>query len=171
MGAEFAQIPAAVVASGNGMPGCCAKHGQPVALTKKLQLISRPPTWTYVLVLAGALPWLIVVMMLRKTVVAPAWPFCADCVGGRTKQLGIGLGVLALGVVSFIVPMAVMPDSGAGALLVLLGLVLITTGFILAVRAGWRFQSRAEASKDGLAVLVRDANPQFVQQIPAPQPV
>jgi hypothetical protein len=167
MGVVPAYVPAAVVATGNGMPACCTKHGQLRTLAKKLQLISRPPGWSYALLLLGALPFLIVTMIMRKTVTAPAWPFCDDCVSARKKGVGIGLGVIALGLLSFAVPVAVAPDSSASGLFVLLAFVLLFAGLIVAARSGWRFQSGAEVSADGTYVQVRKAHPNFAQFSPA----
>lgn len=170
MGTVTTRIPAAVVATGNGMPSCCAKHGQPATLGQKLALMSRPPGWTYALIFFGALPFVLVTMAMRKTVTAPAWPFCAECAAARKKQLTVGLSIVAAAVLVMIFPFAALPDDSAVAgVLFLLGFLLLVVGAIWSLRGGWRFQSAAEVSRDGAYVLVRDAHPQFVQGIPVAQ--
>src|SRR5689334_778262 len=91
------RIPAAAVAAGQ-VPQVCGRHGEPAVSTKKFKIISKPPVWAAALILLGALPYLIVIMVLRKTTVATAWPWCAACVSLRKKLLGIGLGAIAVSI-------------------------------------------------------------------------
>src|SRR5262249_52373330 len=90
-------IPANWVGAGDGVPRGCSRHCQPAAKVARTRLQSRPPGWAYVLLIFGALPYIIAVSVTRKTVVAPAWPFCAQCNTLRVRRLIIGLVVLVGG--------------------------------------------------------------------------
>src|SRR3954451_17890463 len=99
---EELSLPAGRVIAGQ-LPQICTKHGQPASMTRKIRLISKPPTWARFLIILGALPYLIAVLATRKTVNAPAWPYCNQCKSDRMRGIGIGFGVMGLGVLLFIV--------------------------------------------------------------------
>jgi hypothetical protein len=151
--------------AGGQVPPVCARHGQPAVMTRKLRLISKPPTWAAFLIILGALPYLIAVLATRKTVNAPQWPFCDRCKSERTRTLGIGVGVVGLGFLLFVIGIATTDsDSAVGPLLLLAGFLGLMVGLIVAVRSGWVVQSRAMVSRDGNAVTVRKPAEAFVQQ-------
>jgi hypothetical protein len=91
-------IPANRVGAGQGLPPVCSRHGEPAVEFVRTRLQSRPPGWAYALLLLGALPYIIAVNATRKVVVAPFWPFCAQCKTFRVRRLIIGLLVMAAGV-------------------------------------------------------------------------
>src|SRR6185436_15165607 len=93
-----AHIPSHWVAVGYGVPEVCTRHGQPAVERKKVTVVSRPPGWSYALLLARAIPFAIVATAVRKTVKAPVWPFCPECKRIRTRNLLIGLGVFVGGI-------------------------------------------------------------------------
>src|SRR2546430_7500914 len=96
------QIPAQWVSAGQGVPDLCVKHGLPSTQRRRLRLISKPPGWALPLIVFGAIIYVIIVTAVRKTVIAPAWPFCDECKRQRSRFLLIGLGLLILSVVGFI---------------------------------------------------------------------
>ncbi len=134
------QLPASWLDAGYGIPSCCVRHGNPAATARKVQFISRPPAWAYLLLIAGVLPFLIVSLVMRKTATPQAWPFCAQCQSQRAKGLGIGFGLLVLSVVLFIVPFVVAGDSaelGPIGLLFPLSLFVFFAGLLFAALNGW----------------------------------
>ncbi len=174
-----AQLPANWVAAGYGVPDVCARHGEPAQERKRVRFVSKPPQWAYVLILLGAIVYLIVVSSLRKTVIAPAWPFCVRCREFRNRMLAIGLGVLALGIVLFIGSIALASSSDAAgpipALGVFVGLILLIAGIVVAGQASAPVVAGGQVSQDGAWLLLRRAHAGFAQlaQVAqsAPQPV
>jgi hypothetical protein len=161
---EELSLPAGRVIAGQ-LPQICTKHGQPASMTRKLRLISKPPAWARFLIILGALPYLIAVLATRKTVNATAWPFCAQCQSDRTRKIGIGLGVLALGLLLFFVGIATIGnDSAVGPLLFLVGFITLLVGIVVAAQGGWIGQARAFVSADGDSVIVRKPADAFAQQ-------
>jgi len=156
------QIPAAQVAAGH-LPQVCAKHGQPATGTKSVKIISKPPAWAAVLIIVGVLPYLIVVMLLRKTVPAPAWPWCEQCTAERKTRLSVGFGVLALGLLLFAGAVALNNDTSA--LLGLVGFVALLAGIIVAARGATLPITGAFASKDGQFVEVPKGSDHFAMAL------
>ncbi|BCJ41934.1 hypothetical protein GCM10010168_88300 [Actinoplanes ianthinogenes] len=152
-------IPSSLVQNGTGIPDVCARHGEAAVLRKSVKFWSKPPAWSYLLLLLGALPFLIVVMVLRKEVQAQAWPFCEQCVKLHKQRLTIGLILVALLPISFVL---VNAAGDAGGVLVLLGFVLAIVGFVLVSRGTYRVLPWGFASRDGSAVDFPKAHPQFV---------
>jgi len=72
-------IPAPLVASGQGLPSVCGRHGEPADRHRRVVFRSTPPPWTYLLILLGVVLFAIVATVLEKRVKAPAWPFCPRC--------------------------------------------------------------------------------------------
>ena len=131
-------------------------------------LFSRPPAWTYALMLLGGLG-IYAFLVLRKTVIAAAWPFCDACRTARRKQLWIGLGTMALGVLVITVLLASSARGDAAWLTIVAGMLIVMGGLhYITMRFNWRRQSAAQVTKDGSAVLVHEPSPQFAAQIPAP---
>ncbi|HEV7825954.1 MAG TPA: hypothetical protein VGP02_13720 [Mycobacteriales bacterium] len=161
-----AQLPASWVAAGYGVPGCCVRHGEPGTHPRKTRLISRPPGWTYALLLAGALPFFVAVMALRKEVTSPAWPFCARCVALRKTLLSSGLGILGLALVAFVLGIAVSAPGrdAAVALLVLLSAALVIAGIVVTTRSAAPLLARSVVSEDGQWVLARKADERFAAE-------
>src|SRR2546423_3176717 len=143
------QIPANWVGAGYGVPTVCSRHGEPAERMRRIRLISRPPQWSYVLLVVGALPFLIVVHALRKTVKAPAWPFCVQCRSRSRLWASIGLGMVALAVVTW-VGAAVVSDENVSPLLVLFGVLLLIAGIVVASQAAPQNSTRAQVSGDGM---------------------
>ncbi|MEV4351141.1 hypothetical protein AB0J83_42330 [Actinoplanes sp. NPDC049596] len=159
-------IPASYITSGWGTPSVCARHGEPAVEHKKTRFISRVQGWAYLLLLAGALPFLIFVLATRKTVEAAAWPFCARCARDRKKGLAIGLALLAVGVVGIFLASAV-PDAAAG-LVAIVAVVALVAGYIVALRSASRMLvAGGQADERGQFVTFRKAHEAFAAQATA----
>ncbi|GAA4590539.1 hypothetical protein BJY16_009267 [Actinoplanes octamycinicus] len=152
-------IPASLVQNGTGIPDVCSRHGEAASLRKPVKFWSKPPAWSYLLIFFGALPFLIVTLVLRKEVQAQAWPFCEQCVKLHKTRLAIGIPLIALLPIGF----GLAGSAGdAGALLFLLCLVLSIVGFVLLSRGTYRVLPWGFASRDGSAVDFPKAHPTFV---------
>jgi hypothetical protein len=152
------RIPAAVVAAGQ-VPQVCGRHGEPAVTTKKFKVVSKPPAWTAVLILLGVLPYMIVVLALRKTAMASAWPWCAACVSLRKKLLGIGLGAIAVPILLTVLLIAGGSDAAGPAFG--LTFIFVLVGLIVALRAGTQPITGAFTSSDGQFVEVPKAHDRF----------
>lgn len=162
------QLPAGWVAAGYGIPDVCARHGELPVQQRKLQIISRPPPWSYVLILLGAIIFLIVVLVTRKTVKAPHWPFCARCKQQRGRLLAIGLTVIGLAAVAVVGAIALIgsvgSDSAAPGLVLLGAFVLLLAGIVVAARSAPVAVAGAQVSRDGAWILVERAHPHFAHR-------
>jgi hypothetical protein len=162
------RIPAQFVATGWGTPTVCTRHGEPAVEQKRVTFISRNPGWSYLLLLAGVIVFVIVASAIRKSVTAAAWPFCARCNEERKRGLTIGLGILAAGVVA-IALVAVLP-SDAGGLAVFVGILLLLVGFIVAMRGGSRtMRANGHVTDRGQTVQFDKAHEAFAAQAAAAQ--
>ncbi|GAA2860354.1 hypothetical protein Acy02nite_56560 [Actinoplanes cyaneus] len=152
-------IPSGLVQNGTGIPQVCTRHGEAASVGKPVKFWSKPPIWSYFLIILGALPFLIVTLILRKEVRAQAWPFCPQCEKTHKNRLITGIALIALLPLSFVVA------SGAGdtgALLTLLGLVAAFAGLLVLARGAYRMLPGGFASRDGSTVDFPKAHPQFV---------
>ncbi|MEU7904994.1 hypothetical protein [Actinoplanes sp. NPDC049118] len=158
-------IPAGMVTSGAGVPGVCTRHGEPAVLRKRVRFISKQPGWTYALLLAGALPYLIAVLVLRKEVRAEAWPFCARCREMHKKRALIGAGLI-LPLVLLIVVAFAGPDLAGPAVIwiVLAAIVASVVGLGVLARGSYRLLPQGFVDRDGNAVGFAKAHPVFVTE-------
>ncbi|WP_205650291.1 hypothetical protein [Actinoplanes solisilvae] len=157
------RIPAHYVSSGWGTPTVCIRHGEAAVERKKVQFISPPPGWAYLLLLAGGLPFLIVVLAIRKTVEAREWPFCSRCQARRRKGLFIGLGIVAVGVLSIVLASA-MPGDSAGLFMGVAPLLLLV-GYIVSLRGANRMMlADGRVIEKGTLVQFRKADEAFATQ-------
>ncbi|MEV4517795.1 hypothetical protein AB0K00_53650 [Dactylosporangium sp. NPDC049525] len=158
-------LPSAQVAAGAGhLPPVCPRHGEPATEHRSVKLISRPPAWAAIFILGGGILYLIVALAVRKTVKAPAWPWCATCTAQRKKLLAIGLPLLAVGVLCFIGGIAANSDS-TSPLLILLGIVALLAGTIVAGRGGQVPMTGAVVSGDGQYVEVKKGSDRFLMAL------
>ena len=158
------QIPANWVAAGHGVPDVCSRHGEPAVDRRRVRFISRPPQWAYILIIFGAIVFVIVAAAMRKTVWAPAWPFCARCREYRKRMAGIGLGIVGLAVVMFIGSIAIgsanSDSDTAGSLAafgVLLSIFALIAGLAVAVRAAAPAVAGGQVSPAPLLPVVKRA--------------
>jgi hypothetical protein len=162
-------IPATWVAAGYGTPTVCARHGEPAQPRAKVRFISRPPAWSYILIIIGAVIFLIVVLATRKTVTAPAWPFCEKCRAMRSRLAMIGWSVAGAAVLLFILAIAVAASSssdavgGIAALMFLLSFLAILAGGVVVGRSAWPAIAGGQVSGDGVWLQVTRPSPAFAQ--------
>lgn len=165
-------LPAAMVTSGAGIPAVCSRHGDPAVRGRRVQFISRPPGWSYVLLLAGALPFVLVTMVLRKTLVAPRWPYCYRC-NNRIRFSRLGALVLILAAIATIAATITLgPDHpGVGPWGVLLFVLLFIASLFVLIYSDPTRVARAEVTRDGYALRLRDVAPGFVSALPSTPPL
>lgn len=165
-------LPAAMVTAGGGIPAVCSRHGDPAVRGRRVQFISRPPGWSYVLLVAGVLPFMLVATAMRKTLVAPRWPFCASC-NNRIRRSRLGALALILAAVGSVV--AGITLSGQDSLLAAVGLALFTilfvAGLIVLVSSDPTRVARGVVSRDGYALRLREVAPVFVAALPSRPPL
>src|SRR5690242_10547208 len=157
------------------MPDVCARHGEPAVERRKVSFSTRPPAWSYVLILVGVLLFLIVAFAMRKTVVVPAWPFCARCRELRSRRLKTGLGLLSAAVAALIgstvVAATVPSDDTAGATVLIVGFLLFLAGFVAGLivleQSTWRAVATAVLSPDGLWIGVPSPSRAFAERVAA----
>src|SRR2546421_475849 len=171
-----AQIPANWVAAGHGVPDVCSRHGEPAQDRKRVRFISKPPQWSYVLIVVGLIVFVIVAAALRKSVWAPAWPFCPRCREYRKKMVSIGLAIVGLAIVMFIGAIVVgssNPSSDTAGSLAALGVLFAIFAFIaglaVAVRAAPPAVAGGQVSQDGAWLLLPRAHEEFARRVQAAQ--
>ncbi len=119
----------------------------------------------------GVLLFAIVALVLRKTVVAPQWPFCARCNELRSRRIKTGLGLLGGAVAVLIVSTTIAvsttsDDIGATSLVIgnLLFVAGIVAGVVVLGQSAWRAVAGAVVSADGLWVTVSKSSPAFAER-------
>ncbi|MET8153537.1 hypothetical protein ACIBSW_38835 [Actinoplanes sp. NPDC049668] len=160
-------IFSSLVSSGDGVPGVCARHGELAVLRKQVRFISKPPGWTYVLLLIGAVPFLIAVMVLRKEVKAEAWPFCAQCRDLHKQRTLIGLGLLLPLALLIAITFAGVELGQTGVWLLLVAIIACAVGFGFLARGGYRMLTRGDVAADGSSVVFKEAHPAFAAEAQA----
>jgi uncharacterized membrane protein YdcZ (DUF606 family) len=162
-----ARVPATWFAQGY-LPQICARHGVPASASQQRNIYSRPSAWLYLLILPSVLLFLIVVLIMRKTVPGTL-PSCAGCRTDRRRYLlsvfGGWVGALAI----FI--SAGFTDSVA---LLVLGALAVVAAVVWSC-LGDQFRVRGSLSADQVWVTLRGADASFANQIqlavaPTPQP-
>jgi hypothetical protein len=149
-------IPAEWVPMGYGVPDVCAWHGLPAVRRQRVRLISRPPLWALPFLLGGVLLYLVIAYSVRKTATAPAWPFCAQCVGRRQRLRLAALILSGVTVLSFVAGLALAAQNNMGALFALLvTLVAFVAALVVSGRSKWVVAGRAQVSGDGRWVQVK----------------
>jgi hypothetical protein len=155
-------LPAAAVAAGVAPDRCC-RHGQRAVVTRRTTFQSRLPWWTYLTILPGLLVFILVATLVRKTVKAPAWPYCRTCMAQRRRDLTAMWGAIAL-----VLP-AMMGVGWVGgllstdlgwvglALMVLVVVGLPVAAVVFGVRGSLERISAAQVSADGQLVSVPEA--------------
>ncbi|AEV85740.1 hypothetical protein ACWT_4718 [Actinoplanes sp. SE50] len=149
-------IPSSLVPDGSGVPSVCSRHGEAPAVQKPVKFWSKPPAWALILILFGALPYLIVVWALRKEVRSQAWPFCSECVKLHKNRLLIGLGLIAVLPISL-----AFPRGDSFGTVVLLALVVALAGAAVLARGSYRMLPGGVVSRDGAQVDFPNSHPAF----------
>jgi hypothetical protein len=161
-----------MVTSGVGVPPLCPRHGEAAAIRRRTVFVSRPPGWVYLLLLLCVVPFVVVAVAMRRTLVAAGWPFCARCRRRRRRLYLIAAGLFLLG-------MAVIISSGPIArgrspwwgLLVVPGDLIATFGPMIALfLSPPAVIARGHVTRDGRFLQLRKAAPAFVAALPAVPP-
>jgi len=156
-----------MVVSGAGLPSVCARHGEIAVDRPKTVFQSSPPPWSYVLLFAGVLPFLLITNALRKRLIAVGWPVCARCRRQRrTLQLG-ALGLFLLSLLSMVLSLAASPDSSLTLLGPAVGLILFVASLFVFGASAVAVISRAGVTRDGCALRLRNVSPVFAAALPA----
>jgi hypothetical protein len=161
-------VPAVWLAQGY-LPRTCARHGVPASTSCKRSFHTKPPLWVYILILASVLVFLIVVLVMRKTV-SGHLPACASCTAERRRYLGSVLGGWVATVALFIA--AGLTSSGA---LLLLGFAAVLAALVWSC-CGDLQRVHGSLTADQVWVTLRGAHASFADQLqqalrPPPQPV
>ncbi|MEH0954814.1 hypothetical protein [Micromonospora sp. CPCC 205554] len=123
---------------------------------------STPPTWSFLLILLGVLPFAIVATIMQKRVTVPNWPFCRACARQRLRRLLGGIGVALLGFIAVIGFSAAMPPSSSlTAVVVILSFAVLLAGVVFASTSGWATLAAAKLASDGTSLRLRKAHPNF----------
>ena len=164
-------LPIGLVAAPTAVPGCCVRHGDPAVVRKRVTFISRPPLWVYLTLVTGFLITLIIVLVLRKQALAPAWPFCERCRRERSTRFLTGWGIL-LGyftLFALVVRFVELDPDGMSTIVMLLGIVVsILLALVLISRGTWTALAGGVVRPDGNSVLFRTPAPAFVAALPPP---
>lgn len=154
-------LPARMVVTPGGLPDICPRHGRIAVRQRKVTFASRPPLWAYLFLFLGFVPLLIVALVVRKTLTAPNWSFCDECLARRRSRLiamGVTAAVMALSLLSARLP--VVPVLGIG-----IGIVVLV---VLGFSRGWVAIAAADVTRDGQALIVRKPAPGYVNHLPPP---
>jgi hypothetical protein len=161
------RVPATWFAQGY-LPQICARHGVPATTSLKRNIYSRPSPWLYLLILPSVLLFLIVVLIMRKTVPGRL-PSCAGC---RTERRRYLLSVFG----GWVVSLAIFISAGFTSSLafVVLGGVAVVAAIVWSC-LGDQFRVRGSLGADQVWVTLRGADESFANQIqlalqPTPQP-
>jgi hypothetical protein len=154
-------IPANFVSAGWGTPTVCARHGESAVEQRKTQFTSRRSGWLF---LMGA----IVYYATRKTVTAPAWPFCAQCTREHSTKTAAGAASFIVGILIWVGSTQLLPTDVA-AIGALVGIALFIGGAIVIGRGGRPTIAGGAVTADGHAVRFAKAHEAFAIQAAAAQ--
>ncbi|WP_027346878.1 hypothetical protein [Hamadaea tsunoensis] len=162
-------FPTWLVTSGLGMPPVCAPHGAPGPVGVKAKIESSPPKWTYLLLLLGALPYIIVAAAMTKRVQAPLWPVCPQCTKQAQTLKLIGTLSLLMVPASCAGPSILAKGADLGAVVGWLSFVLAVAFFIGGAASFWFADparvARAWLTNDGAYIQVKRPAPAFCQAV------
>ncbi len=164
-------VPARIASNPGTTLQVCARHGERADRPAPVVFRSRPPIWTYALILLGVLPFAIVATILQKRIKAPAWPFCARCGEARLARVAGGIGLVFLAVIVFVAVSTLAPESDfATGFSAVICVGLLLTGLFLATGSGRAAVAGGYATPDGTAVRVNRPHRRFREQLSREQP-
>jgi len=118
------------------LPKVCIKTGEPAAQTVKVSF-ERTPPWTFLLLLAGVLPFFIAALFVRERITGrlPVTLPVVERYHAHKKRVWLGWGVALLGLVLVIVAESVwlLIVVAAGVLLVVVSEARRTAGWVTGV--------------------------------------
>ncbi len=163
-------VPAQLAVSGVGVPDVCTRHGEPAVIRPKTIFQTRPPSWSYFLILLGALPYLVVVLALRKRITAPGWPMCARCRGRRRTLRLVALGLFLLTILSFAAGFVTTGDSELVAAAIIVAFVAFLGWAIALNLSAEGVLARGDLTQDGQSLRLRRVSPAFAAALPTATP-
>jgi hypothetical protein len=152
------QVPAHWVAA-NYLPPICARHGGPSTSVVKRKFSTRPPGWSYVLILVGVLIFAIVAMALQFSV-RTSLPACAECSRDRRRFIGLALS----GWVAAIILTVVASTATTSAALVVLGLLALACALVFSF-VGDSFRVSGHVTADRAWVNLKGVHATFAAAI------
>jgi hypothetical protein len=155
-------LPAHMAASGVGLPDLCQRHGLPAVKRVKARFVSTLPAWTYLLILAGLLPFVIVAEASRKRIDALAWPICSSCQRIRRRNVAIA-GVLVVAMVGVVF-------LGLNVEVLVIEAALFVSLVLLLSRLQWNVIAAADVTRDGFGLRLRQPFTGYERALPPPYP-
>ena len=140
--------------AGGLAPQACVPHGR-TGSTAKVTFQSRTPWWVWLTVLVGLLVALILALVLRKTVIAPAWPVCDECRRERRQRLLIAWLALGLWIPALWLAGSIFGSMGDGAAIAAFSVaffVPILASIYYGSQASYAARLKGVVSQDGLTV-------------------
>jgi len=164
------QLMASRVRSGLGLPDVCSRHGRHATRRSRAVIESSPPGWVYATIPAGLLIFLILRAALRKSIVAPAWPFCDRCQRRRATVIAIASVVVVVGLGMVPIGLQLSHGDPMFGLFGGLGVVIAMCGYAGFALARPAAIAGARLTQDGLCVVLEHPNDTFVTLLGAEQP-
>jgi hypothetical protein len=159
---------AVLVRSGSGIPDVCSRHGLPATRRSRMVIESSPPGWTYATIPAGLLIFGILRAIMRKAIVAPAWPFCDRCRRRRGIAIAIASTIVAAGLATMVVGFQ-SSNVDVGFTRFFVGLVIAMVGYIGFHWATPASIAGARLTRDGQQVTLKRASAAFAARSESPQ--
>ncbi len=160
-------LPLPLVMTPQALPRCCTRHGRPVAEWKSTEFSSRPPAWAWVMVPFSFLIGLIVILVIRRQVSTPAWPYCGECVAMRRRRLTYAFGG---GPICLVLSMVIIKVHSGGAIgaMGVIGVVLGTPIIMIVFgdAASWPTLARGVVTGNGTMLTIKNPAPNFVASLP-----
>lgn len=143
-------VVAATAVAGGLAPQVCVPHGR-TGSTAKVTFQSRTPWWVWLTVLVGLLVALILALVLRKTVIAPAWPVCDECRRERRQRLVLAWLALGLWIPALWLVGSVFGSMGDG-----VAIAAFSVAFFVPILASIYFGSQASYASRLKGVVAQD---------------
>jgi hypothetical protein len=174
-------VPTSLIPRDGTGPTVCSRHGHRATQMRPHRFSSRPPLWSYPLLLLGILPFVLVTATVRRRVEAPFWPVCASC-RTRRRRLRWSGAVLFLGAVTAmgvgvvfsgptvdthvaVTDTVRFSDPGPAAVGALTALFLVLAGRWALARSGAAAIARGEVTEKGQYLRFRRPAAAFDEQV------
>jgi hypothetical protein len=136
--------------------GTCPRHNRAGVRTKKLTFSTKPPMWTYVLILVGVLVAVIVMAVLRKQVSGDAHE-CDKCVQARRR-------FRAIVIAAWVFDIGLLLAAG-GSDIAVIAWIVWTLGALIYSFTGATHNVRGFLSPDRTWVEIKNADPGFAAAV------
>lgn len=159
-------VPAWRMVQGLGVPAVCALHGRPVGRGRPVWL-NAYPSWVWVFVLLGLLPYFLARAATRRTLTIQSWPVCDRCVRRRVVLRAASIAVVVAGLIIHALPL--MPAEPLGPRWIAVGLLVSAAGVLSMNWSTWGAVMKARTTGDLSIVTFTAPHPGFAAQL-APLP-